>query len=702
MKSYLSLAISMLILSQLSYAADSDTTDEVYQLNTIVVQASDEETSETATASATKFSHDLMDVPFSRSYLSEKLIESQDIQRIDDALSQVSGVFHQSNFGGGFWENYSFRGFQGNPNTGSTFIRNGLSVSRGFSAPRDMLNVESMEFLKGPSAALYGRGEVGGVLNINSKQPQWDTENRVTLRASSQEEYRVSAERTAPINDQLAYRIAVAHEDNQSFRDHVSSEQLFVSPQLSWRLSDATQIDLDTEFTQHLGTFDRGISAVNNRLTMDSSTFTGEPSDGDMRVKDYWYQLRLSHALNPDWKLRSAISYKDAQMVGFSTEPRRIQADGETLERQRRYRNYQTEDLMWQAELLGTIDQDWARHELVIATEAGQYDFKQKQLRRNHSNEYPNWINIYDPVYGQFSPEMALFTDSDERQRYMALNLQDQIFFNDQWNLVLGGRLDHVKQAFENHLNDSRDQRTHNQFSPRIAITYRPTDSWSIYSNYGTAFAMNNGMGRDFQTFDPEESKSVELGSKFQWQDDSELSVAVFDMKKKNVLMVDPVDSNYEATAGEVRSRGVEVDVRHRWTDQLAMSANYSYTDAEVTKDNYLPKGSPLTNVPKHAANLNLNYDFWQHDLQSAGLIANVSYVGSRSGDSPTSTSNGFTLPDYTLFNVSGYYQASPRVRYQLNLHNLFDTEYYLSSYSSLWVQPSEPLKASLSVAWQF
>ena len=48
-------------------------------------------------------------------------------------------------------------------------IRNGLSVNRGISAPKDVVNIESLEFLKGPMAALYGRGETGGLLNLNSK-----------------------------------------------------------------------------------------------------------------------------------------------------------------------------------------------------------------------------------------------------------------------------------------------------------------------------------------------------------------------------------------------------------------------------------------------------------------------------------------------------------------------------------------------------
>ncbi|TLU26672.1 TonB-dependent siderophore receptor, partial [Acinetobacter baumannii] len=206
--------------------------------------------------------HDVLDVPFNRAYLSKQIMEQQDVQRIDDALTLVSGVFHQNSFGGGFWDNYSFRGFSTDPNLGAAMIRNGLSVNRGISAPKDVVNIESLEFLKGPMAALYGRGETGGLLNLNSKKPQWESESELNLRANTQEQYRISLEHTAPINDELAYRLAVAHEDNQSFRDHVSSERWFFSPQLTWKISDQTQLDFDSEFTEHKGTFDRGVSTV--------------------------------------------------------------------------------------------------------------------------------------------------------------------------------------------------------------------------------------------------------------------------------------------------------------------------------------------------------------------------------------------------------------------------------------------------------
>lgn len=155
------------LLSNLVWAQTSDPTSS---LPTIVIQAKETDQNVITTSASTKFTHDVLDTPSSRSFLSQEILKQQDMQRIDDALNQVSGVFSQTNYGGGFWDNFSFRGFSTDPNIGPQIIRNGLSVNRGLSASRDMVNIESLEFLKGPMAALYGRGETGGLLNINTKK----------------------------------------------------------------------------------------------------------------------------------------------------------------------------------------------------------------------------------------------------------------------------------------------------------------------------------------------------------------------------------------------------------------------------------------------------------------------------------------------------------------------------------------------------
>lgn len=85
--------------------------------------------------------------------------------------------------------------------------------------------------------------------------------------------------------------------------------------------------------------------------------------------------------------------------------------------------------------------------------------------------------------------------------------------------------------------------------------------------------------------------------------------------------------------------------------------------------------------------------------MRKAGIGSNISHVSARSGHS---LDNGFDLPAYTLMDLNGYYQPNERLRYQLNLHNLLDKTYYISSYSELWVQPGDPLTLSLSARWRF
>lgn len=148
MMNKLSILSSSLYLSLLSSFTWAETSTEVLQ--TIQLQAETVGENLQQSTAMTKFSHDILDVPFSRSVLSKALIQQQDVQRIDDALTQVSGVYSQTNYGGGFWDNFSFRGFSTDPNIGAQIIRNGLSVNRGLSAPRDMVNIESLDFLKGP------------------------------------------------------------------------------------------------------------------------------------------------------------------------------------------------------------------------------------------------------------------------------------------------------------------------------------------------------------------------------------------------------------------------------------------------------------------------------------------------------------------------------------------------------------------------
>ncbi|AYO53676.1 TonB-dependent siderophore receptor [Acinetobacter wuhouensis] len=682
-------------------------------LPTITIEAIDARESETQTSISTKFSHDVVDIPFSRSFLSEEILKQQDVQRIDEAIQLVNGVYAQNNYGGGFWDNYSVRGFTTDPNVSATIIRNGLSVNRGLSAPRDMVNIESMDFLKGPAAALYGRSEMGGLLNITTKKPKWEPQGEVNLRANTDEKYRGSFEYTAPINDQVAYRFAVAHEDNQSFRNHVNSDRWFFSPQLSWKISDQTELNFESEVTRQKGIFDRGISAYKGQILMDRETYTGEPSADENEVNDQFYQLHLVYSLNQNWKLNSALSYKQGKIAGNSNEPRSFEADGETLNRQQRERYTYTTDRLAQTELLGQVDTSWAKHEILVGAEAGTLVFNQSQLRcdkgraglvnggySNPKRYCVNQINVNHPQYGTYPTEMGLFTNTHEVQDYAALNLQDQMFFNDQWSILIGGRLDHVKQSLDNYVNQIESNKTFNEISPRIGLNFKVNDHLSFYSNYGKSFALNTGTDASGNVFAPEKGESYELGYKYRPTDHSLLSAALFHMEKRNALTTDPNDPSYQYAAGEARSQGVELSFQAQLNAKLNLLANYTYTDAVITKDTNIAEGTRLNSVPKNNANISLDYKLIDESNRKAGIGGNVIYVGKRNG---TQNDQGnLELPDYTLVNLNAYYQPNAKFRYQLNLNNVFDEKYYVESYSEMWIQPGDPINASLSVQWMF
>ncbi len=679
----------------MSAMAQSQPNGQTTELEKITIKAEDVAETSFSSTGLTQFDHSLLSVPFTKSHVSEQDIKNNNIQRVSDALSRVNGVVYQDSYGGGFWDNYSFRGFSTDPNMGTSYLRNGLSPLSGIHTPRDMVNIQAIDFLKGPMAAMYGQGAIGGIMNITTKQPEWMQKNEVSLSGSTLEEYRASLDSTGALNDALAYRLGLAYENNQSFRDHVDSKHYFVAPQLAWKISDQTQLNLDTEFSEHQGVFDRGVPMVNGQFIVNKKTFLGEPSDGDIKVKDQMYQLRLNHQFNENWNNTTALSYNHGERAGTSTEISSIAADGQTANRFRRYRQFETDTFQLQSILRGKFNTGAVKHEFVANVEAGHYTIDQIQLRNAVGTSSP--INIYHPVYGQNILALTRTTkNSKETQNMLGVNLQDQIFLNPQWNVLIGGRFNRLEQQIDDYKTGLSDQQDFTPFSPRVGVNYQPTTKLSFYSNWGKSFELNTGLNKENQLYDPEKTQSWEIGTKYEYLPQSWFGLTYFDLDKQHLLTEGITDSYVDS--GRVQSHGVEVELKHQFNDHLRVGANYTFTKASVIESEVDTKGARLKNIPRHTANLNADYQF---ELlgREAGLVGTINYFGKRSANY---IDNGTSLPEFTVVNVGGYVQVRPDLRAQLNIDNVFDKDYYVSSYTDEWVQPGEPLKATLSLTWNF
>lgn len=181
-------------------------------------------------SSATRTDTALQELPQAVQVIGRQQLDDLAATRLDDVLQSVSGVARQNNFGG-LWDNYSIRGFSGNENGGMNILWNGFASNRGYAPPRDTSNVESVDFLKGPAAALYGNSEPGGTINVVTRKPQFKAANSVDLSAGTNDFYRSALDSTGALGQQLAYRLNAAIETRGSVRDHVRSKREFLPRQ---------------------------------------------------------------------------------------------------------------------------------------------------------------------------------------------------------------------------------------------------------------------------------------------------------------------------------------------------------------------------------------------------------------------------------------------------------------------------------------
>ena len=643
----------------------------------------------TRSSSATKTDTPLNEIPQAISVVPAQVLEDLNTTRIDRALDFAGGVSRQNNFGGLTLYGYSVRGF-----TTGELYKNGFAVNRGsYSAP-DASGIERIEVLKGPAASLYGRGDPGGMINIVTKKPQTEAFTRFTASAGSWDRYRTSLDVNTPLNEDgsLLSRVNLALEDNQSFRDHVGSERQIISPSFSWQISPDTRVLLESEFSRTESVFDRGIPAFDNQLgSVQRSTFLGEPNDGEIHNNNQMLQLSLEHLLSDTWKLRLANHYAQGTLQGDSSEPSRL--IGSEVSRFYRQRNFEWNNSITQAELHGDFSVGSWRHQPLIGLEYENYRNSQKYPQSVTSLGYGQ--DIYNPVYGQPKPAIVNPNDFFEHVESYSLNLQDQITFSERLNGLLGVRLERFEQTALNRSTGVSNEQHKEVATPRAGLLYQLTPQVGVFANASTSFKPN-GISGQGTVFKPEKGIGYETGLKLDLFD-SRLgaTVALFQIDKENVLTADPNNPGDSIAAGQARSQGLDMQFSGQLSDALRVIGAYAYIDAEVTKDNTLPKGSRLLGVPQHSGSLLGVYEFQNGWLRGSDIGAAINYVGDRSGQS----GSNFELPAYTTVDLLAHYQASKNLRVGLNLNNAFNRKYYERSFNSVWVMPGDPRNLNLSLS---
>lgn len=697
----LSLSIAQFCCLSTAFAETDSSSTTLATIKIKAQQASDQTYKVDSSSSATRSEIALKDTPQSVSVVTQKVIEDIGATRLIEALDLAGGVGRANNFGGQGLTGFNLRGF-----TSGEFYRNGFPINRGYPNAPDSNTIERIDVLRGPSSSLYGRGDPGGTFNLISKTPKSEQQTTLGAQLNSEGLYRTTVDTTGtiPNADNIGYRLNMIAEGGDSYRDNVESKRYGIAPVIQWQASDATKVTFEADILRNQHPLDRGHTRYPTQKSFNSSpeTYLWETGKYNNRLynDNNMTQLRVEHDLGNDWKLNAGVQYLNGKLYGYAVEANGIQNDGETLGRNYNYRELKWQDTDAQINLTGNFQLLGLAHTLVTGLEYENYDYKSYIIRSSGDiGSYP--ININDPVLGQALPELNRVTTHDhENLKTTAVFVQDQIDLNERLSALLGLRFEHYEHDYKNLLPNTTNWNTsHDAFIPRLGLVFKARDDLSIYSNAAKSFKPNTGANRNGEGFDPEEGIAYELG--FKWQAlDNMLSVdsAIFYAEKENVLTIDPIDSAYKVSAGEVRSRGIELNIAGQITPAWKIIGGYAYTDAEVTKDNTLQKGTALANIPKNSFNLLNIYEFQGGALQGLGLGVNQKYIDKRAGQTANST---YTMKSYAVTDLVSYYQATPKLRLNLDLKNIFDKVYDESAFN-LYAYLGEPRTVQFGMSYTF
>jgi iron complex outermembrane recepter protein len=678
-----------------------------------------------------------LETPQAEQTLHAEVLRAAGATTLDQALDLSASVARQNNFGG-LWNAFSVRGFAGDINLPSGFLVNGFNAGRGFGGPRDLVGIQSVEVLKGPRSALFGRGEPGGTVNLVTKRPEFTSGGQVRGTVGSWNQYRVEGDyqSTLGADGSLGYRLVGFFEDSESFRKTVETERFGLYPSFTAKLGQDTRATYELEVTQQKIPFDRGVAYTPLSGFTPRENFVGEPGDGPIETKVLGHQFELQHDLSRNWSLLTGVGFRETSLVGGASEThffgrQTLFLDGRTLSRFFRFRDFESDYLVARAELAGRFNTGSLRHRLIVGADFDRFENRQVIWRFRPS--LPTGTNgtnigaldparfllldVFNPVYGRYPSALALATPNTNREEVLTgygVYLQDQIDLTPQLQVRVGGRFDDFEQDLTDLLAATpRTVTTNDQrFSPQVGAVYKLSDSLSAYTTYGEGFRQQTGSDFQGNQLAPNITKSAEAGIKASLGSylkgaTGTVSVAAFEIKQSNILVNDDrpgVTGFFLFAAGKARSQGVELDVDLATDKGLGVWLSYAYTDAKFTSTNRDPDfgaqilpGEPMINSPKHQLSLLASQAFSVAGLPTK-LGGGFLHVGKRLGY----VANNFYLPSYTTARLFGEITPFKGLSLRLDVDNLFDKVYYTNSFADVWVQPGAPRNFRLSATYSF
>lgn len=693
----LAAAVAVLAMTGHAWAqtpAESPASHSPGALSEVTVQADalDYDDSRPKTVStATKTHMDLKDVPQTVTTLEVSKFKVYGINDLSVLLDGVPGVDTAYDMRG---DGVMIRGFSAD---GGDIYRDGIRTSG--QIRRSTANIERIEVLKGPASVLYGRGAGGGVVNMISKQANFESVSSVGVRMGTHSNRGGTVDINRVVSDNVAVRLTADYEQADSFRKGIKNRNKMVSPSIAYDnhqgLTWLGQYTWDNVWRRP----DRAPSYDNLPGDVSFRTAYAHPDDF---VQDRMHMFRsvLGYDFRNDWSAKWTLGYHEANQDfdhlyggSYCKGDGTRYSDGKACKTPglmtftRAWQETSNQTLSTALDVTGKAQTFGIGHELLMGYEASQ-EKRRPDLATSSSDPslaYTAGVDPYNPVWtAGKTPHGAATTSNQHKARSQGLYVQDLISLTEQWKVMAGLRWEHYTFKSHNLINDKQRSYSGNALSPRIGVMWQPVPTQSLYVSYSKNFSPYGGRGLlgvsvdDKTVYDdePQYSRQVEVGLKSDWLDNTLSSqIAVYNLEKYNIrYQPDAENDPYTwATRGNERSRGIEASLTGRVAEHWYVRSGVGFQKATVVSDVSSPanEGKQLANTARKTGNVFVRY-VPRHDWYAE---VGVSYRGS----SYTSLANTSERPSYARWDASIGWRPMPWT-VTLAITNVTDKRYWRNS----------------------
>lgn len=654
------------------------------------------------TATGVKAGVPITEVPQSVGVVTSQELEDRDPVQIEDALAYVPGVVASPWGVDDRYDQFLIRGFDLGT---SGIFRDGLvNKAMNFTGFKvDPYMVQRIDVLKGPASVLYGSNDAAGVVNIISKRPEFEpfTEARLSYGSHNTAELGLDTG-GANADGTLAWRFTGLTREGANEIENSQDDRDLLAFGLTWAPTDRTSIT----FLAHWQKDNLTANSFMPVAGEDYDISLGEMPESFTNSQHPWNKFateqasigwQAEHEFSDSLKLRQNFryakqntNYKHLYFNGMILPDYTPSADSMNFAAFAVDETGRTAAVDTQLEYRSNFGS--AENILTFGI-----DLSRREVDGTMGWENSYQIDIADPNFDFDVTEPAIYQDQKTTLEEKGLYVQDHLRLDNGVTVTAGLRRSWVETTTDDRLGGTTSSQKDDATTGMIGATWDLGNGFVPYASYAESFTTNIGTTFDGAQYDPTEGSQYEIGLRYAPDGSAmQLSAALFDIIKSNVLTSDPDHAGFSIQTGEVRHRGLELEARGQLTEQLSLVAGYTFLDAEITKSNDGDAGNRTPLVPRHQASVWADYAFAGR-AEGLSLGGGLRYVGESWGD----TANTREVDSYLLADLAVRYDWDS-YRASFGVTNLFDKDYAATCDASVGCIQGEGREMTLTLSKRF